>query len=192
MNVVADRIARRAAALVASGQEADIHRAIRIAAETLGFLRDAPLPSESLVRRHLQGMAQEAMGKEGYDELVDETLGLAAEVMEMLERAFGATTLLAGRGARGQFDGGAELHIRLYARAELPAIAQLLVDAGFEEPTFETVTTTHGRADRVRTTIDGVAVMVLRCLPEWWSDRAHDLVTGKATAVQTLEQLRKR
>jgi len=34
--------------------------------------------------------------------------------------------------------------------------------------------------------------MVLRCLPEWWSDRAHDLVTGKATAVQTLEQLRKR
>lgn len=192
MNVVTDRIARRAAALVESGRETDIHRAIRMAAETMGFLRDAPLPSESLVRRHLQGMAQEAMGREGYDELVAETLGLAAEVMEMLERAFGGSTLLAGRGARGQFDGGAELHIRLYARAELAAIAQLLVDAGFEEPTFETVTTTHGRADRLRTAIDGVAVMVMRCLPGWWNDRANDLVTGKPATVQTLEQLRRR
>jgi glutamate/tyrosine decarboxylase-like PLP-dependent enzyme len=134
-------------------------------------------------------MAQEAMGKEGYDELVDETLGLAAEVMEMLERAFGGPALLAGRGARGQFDGGARLHVRLYARAELPAIAQLLVDEGFEEPSFETVETVHGRANRVRTALDGVELAVTRCLPEWWDDRGRDLVTGRRTEARTLEEV---
>jgi hypothetical protein len=191
MNVVRDRIARRAAALVAAGHEPDIHRAIRRAAETLGFSHGAPLPSDVEVRRHLQGMAQEAMGAEAYDEAVEETLGLAAQCMETLERAFGGPTLLAGRGARGQFDGGAELHLRLYARAELPDIARVLAELGMDEPTFETVETIHGRANRVRTAIDGVVIAVLRCLPEWWDDRSRDLVTGKPTSVRTLAQLQR-
>jgi hypothetical protein len=191
VNVVRDRIARRAAALFAAGGEPDIHRAIRRAAETLGFAHDARLPSEGEVRRHLQGMAQEAMGAEAYDEEVAETLGLAAQCMETLERAFGGPTLLAGRGARGQFDGGAELHLRLYARAELPDIARVLAELGMEEPSFETVETLHGRANRVRTAIDGVVVTVLRCLPEWWGDRARDLVTGKPASLRTLEELQR-
>ena len=62
MNVVRDRIARRAAALVAAGREPDLHRAIRIAAETMGFAHGAPLPSDGEVRRHLRGMAQESLG----------------------------------------------------------------------------------------------------------------------------------
>lgn len=190
MNAVRDRIARRAAALMAAGREHDLHRAVRIAAETLGFRHGAPLPSDGEVRRHLQGMAQEALGAEGYKAQVDDTLALAAETMDHLERAFGARTLLCGRGARGQFDGGAELHVRLYARAELPDIAQVLVDAGFEEPSFETVDTTHGKANRLRTALDGVALVVTRCLPEWWATRAEDLVTGRRTSVRTLDELR--
>ena len=190
MNVVRDRIARRAAALVASGRERDLHRAIRIAAETLGFTRDAPLPSDAEVRRHLQGIAQESLGDAGYRDLVRSTLALAAETMETLERAFGARTLLCGRGARGQFDGGAELHVRLYARAELSAIAQLLVDSGFDEPSFETVDTAHGRANRLRTEQGGVELVVTRCLPEWWDGRDLDLVTGRRATVRTLDQVR--
>lgn len=189
MNVLRDRIARRAAALVAAGREPDIHRAIRIAAGKMGFSHGAPLPSEGEVRRHLQGMAQEALGQAGYGERVGETLALAAAVMGALERAFGGRTLLCGRGARGQFDGGASLHVRLYARAELADVAQLLVDEGFAEPSFETVDTVHGRANRVRTELDGVALSVTRCLPEWWDDRARDLVTGRRTAIRSLDQL---
>lgn len=191
MNVVRDRIARRAAALMAAGREQDMHRAIRLAAETLGFGRDAPLPSDGEVRRHLQGMAEEALGAEGYRAEVDETLALAAEVMECLERAFAARTLLCGRGARGQFDGGARLHVRLYARADLGAIAQVLVDAGFDEPSFETVETVHGKANRLRTAQDGVELVVTRCLPEWWESHGDDLVTGRRTAVRSLEELRR-
>ncbi len=191
MNVVRDRIARRAAALVAAGREHDLRRAIRVAAETLGFTRDAPLPSDAEVRRHLQGMAQESLGDAGYRDLVRSTLALAAEAMETLERAFNARTLLCGRGARGHFDGGAELHVRLYARVELAALAQLLVDGGFDEPEFETVETAHGRANRLRTAQDGVTLVVTRCLPEWWEGRETDLVTGRRTAVRTLADLRK-
>ena len=109
--------------------------------------------------------------------------------MGALERAFRGRTVLCGRGARGQFDGGAQLHVRLYARAELPEIAQLLVEEGFEEPSFETVETVHGRANRLRTALDGVGLAVTRCLPEWWGDRAKDLVTGARTDVRTLEEV---
>ena len=189
MNVVRDRIARRAAALVAAGREPDLHRAIRIAAETMGFAHGAPLPSDGEVRRHLRGIAQESLGAAGYREEVRDTFALAAVTMSALERGFGARTLLCGRGARGQFDGGARLHVRLYARAELPAIAQLLVDEGFEEPSFETMETVHGRANRVRTALDGVELAVTRCLPEWWDDRGRDLVTGRRTEARTLEEV---
>ena len=190
MNVVRDRIARRAAALVAAGREHDVHRAIRAAAESLGFARGAPLPSDGEVRRHLQGMAEEALGAEGYRARVDDTLAFAEQAMELLERAFAGRTLLCGRGARGRFDGGAELHVRLYARAELAEIARVLVDAGFDEPVFETVETAHGRANRLRTAQDGVALAVTRCLPEGWASREDDLVTGRRTATRTLEELR--
>ncbi|HAQ68293.1 MAG TPA: hypothetical protein DCR70_11330 [Phycisphaerales bacterium] len=190
MNVLRDRIARRAAALLAAGVEPDIPHAIKQAAFTLGFSRGAPIPTESEVRKHLQGMAQESLGDVGYREGVQGILALAAELMDLLERGFSGTTLLAGRGARGHFDGGAEIHIRLYARAELSEIAQLLVDVGCEEPSFETIETTHGRANRIRTSMDGVTIVVVRCLPEWWSDHEHDLVTARPTATRTLKALR--
>ena len=190
MNIVRDRIARRAAALVAAGDARDVDAAIHQAAFQLGFTRGAPLPAASEVRRHLQGMAQESLGDAGYRAAVAAHFALAAHVMELLERAFAGPTLLCGRGARGQFDGGAELHLRLYARAPLHAIAQLLVDAGFGEPAFETVETRHGRANRLRIDHEGVVLCVMRCLPEWWDDRASDLVTGTRTSVLALEQVR--
>ena len=106
MNVVRDRIARRAAALVAAGAP-DVDAAIHQAAHQLGFTRGAPLPTAGEVRRHLQGMAQESLGDVGYRAWVAEHHALAAHVMDLLERAFAGPTLLAGRAARGQFDGGA-------------------------------------------------------------------------------------
>ena len=192
MNVVRDRIARRAAALVASGDAVDVDTAIHQAAHQLGFVRGAPLPAPSEVRRHLQGIAQESLGDAGYRAAVAAHFALAAHVMALLERAFAGPTLLCGRGARGQFDGGAELHLRLYARAPLHAIAQLLVDAGFAEPAFETVETRHGRANRLRIDHEGTLLCVMRCLPEWWESRDEDLVTGRRTAVLALEQVRER
>jgi hypothetical protein len=189
VNVVRDRIARRAAALVAAGAP-DVDAAIHQAAHQLGFTRGAPLPTAGEVRRHLQGMAQEALGDQGYRAWVAEHHALAAVVMDLLERAFAGPTLLAGRAARGQFDGGATLHVRLYTRAPLHSIAQALVDAGFAEPTIETIDTRHGRANRLRIDHEGTEIAVTRCLPEWWPERASDLVTGRRTATLDLEGVR--
>ncbi len=189
MNVLRDRIARRAAALVAAGHAATVEAAIPMAAQTLGFSRLKELPTAGEVRRHLQGMAQESLGEAGYRAMVRGTLALAAVAMDILERAFNAQTLLAGRAARGQVDGGAQLHIRLYTRAPLDQIAGVLVDAGFEEPAIQTIDTRHGRANRLRMPHEGAEIIILRCLPEWWSDRANDLVTGRRAAIMTLEEL---
>jgi hypothetical protein len=38
--------------------------------------------------------------------------------------------------------------------------------------------------------MDGVTIVVVRCLPEWWSDHEHDLVTARPTATRTLKALR--
>lgn len=189
MNVVRDRIARRAAALVAAGAP-DVDAAIHQAAHQLGFTRGAPLPTAGEVRRHLQGMAQESLGDVGYRAWVAEHHALAAHVMDLLERAFAGPTLLAGRAARGQFDGGASIHVRLYTRAPLHAIAQAIVDAGFEEPAFETIDTRHGRANRLRIDHEGTELAITRCLPEWWADRESDLVTGRRTATLDLDAVR--
>lgn len=189
MNVLRDRIARRAAALLEAGHARTVEEAIPMAAHTLGFPKFRDLPHAPEVRRHLQGMAQEALGHAGYAAMVRGHFALAAAAMALLERAFAARTLLAGRGARGQFDGGAQLHIRLYARAPVHAVAQTLVDAGFEEPRIETIETTHGRANRLRFAHEGVELLVTRCLPEWWGERTQDLVTGKRTDIKTLEEV---
>jgi hypothetical protein len=193
-----DRIAREAAVLIERGQAESLDEAIRLAADSLR-LHDAPLPGHGRVRRHAQAMTMQALGDAGYAAHVRSVLAVAEEVMSALELWCGemrgvrrsGPILLVGRAANGHVDAGATVNIRIYTRLPIGEIAGALVDVGYEEPTFETIGTRHGRLNRLRFVDDGVEVLITRCLPDTAADAGRDLFTGKPIAVLDLEALRK-
>jgi hypothetical protein len=187
-----DRIAREAARLIETGREADLARAIRAAAEALQ-LRDAPMPGYGLVRRHAQGMAMQAGGDDAYRQSIHDVWSIAEQVMTAVELATdGATTLLAGRAAKGQIDAGVRLHLRVYTRHPMAEIVQSLVEAGYEEPTFATAETRFGRLDRISFTEERLPILLTRCLPETRAEAERDLFTGRPIATADGAELRRR
>lgn len=186
-----DRIAQHAAALLNSGRERDLAAAVRVAAASLHARGNQDLPSPALVRKHAQGMAQAALGDRAYVAGVRSHLQVAADAMHTLEAELDldAATALVGRAARGHTDADPVLHVRAYTRAPIARIAQALVDSGLPEPEIRTVETLRGRANQLRFALPACTLVVLRCLPEWARGTPTDLVTGRATTVQSLEQL---
>ena len=187
-----DEIAREAARLLAAGREEDVARAVRSAAGALGY-GDAPRPRPGHVRRHLQGRALEALGEHGYRAMVHATWRLAEELLTAIEYGVaGARALLVGRAARGHIDGGVTLHVRVYGDAPIGRIAEVLVEQGYEEPTFETAVARCGRLDRIRFVEDGRAVVVTRCPPgaDRGADRDLDLFTGRRIETADAARLR--
>jgi plasmid stabilization system protein ParE len=192
-----DRIAREAARLFETGRAESVQDAIRAAAERLGAAGGGalrgPMPGPGRVRQHIRAMAMQEQGGEAYAASVRGIMGLAEEVMTLLESAFDDVhTMLAGRAAKGLIEGGAELHIRLYTRRPAPAIAAALVAQGYEEPVFETAETRFGRADRLRIVEDGVQIILTRCLPDWTAKAGRGLFSGRPIEVVDLDGLRKR
>ncbi|MHC4427623.1 MAG: hypothetical protein ACYS0D_03355 [Planctomycetota bacterium] len=186
-----DQIAREAARLLERGQAGSIGEAVRAAAEQLGF-RDAELPGHGRVRKHAGAMALQALGDVGYGERVREVQQVAERLMTVFTEVLpDARTFFVGRAARGLIDGGVTVHIRLYTRNSITELAGTLVDYGYDEPSFETVNTRHGRLNRLRLNDDGIEVVVTRLLPEMAADADRDLFSGRPIATATLEQLRK-
>ncbi|MCP3905653.1 MAG: hypothetical protein GY715_18660 [Planctomycetes bacterium] len=187
-----DQIAREAARLVQTGAEPDIDRAIHAAAAG----HDAPRPGHGLVREHAQGMAMQALGREGYAEQVRDVWRIAEEIMTVLERVVpDGELLLAGRAARGQIDGGVTIHVRVYTDQSIGEIAAALVEHGYEEPAFETARSRFGCLDRIRFVEACRDIVVTRCpagLPAAARRRDRDLFQGRPIATATLEDLRKR
>lgn len=187
-----DQIAREAARLIELGRTDDIDSAIRIATDALGF-RGAPQPGQGRVRKHAQAMAMQALGAEAYGETRIKIWQIAEQVMSVFEHAMPDTAaLLVGRAAQGFFDAGVTIHIRLYTRQPVEEIARVLVEYGYDEPTFETAETRHGRLSQVRITEDSFDVVMTRCLTEMAASSEFDLFTGKSIETITLQALRRK
>jgi hypothetical protein len=189
-----DRIAREAARLIETGASANIDRAIRAAADALGF-RDAPLPGRVAVRNHARAMAMQAQGESGYRESVRRVWSVAEQLMTAVEQAFPDTaTLLAGRAARGEIDAGVVLHVRAYTERSIGDLAAALVELGYEEPKFETGESRFGRLDRIRLAEDDLEIVITRCPPAvvpGGDERGRDLFTGRTVATASVTDLQR-
>ncbi|MGA1709139.1 MAG: hypothetical protein ACO4CI_10680 [Phycisphaerales bacterium] len=147
-------------------------------------------PTANQVRRHLQALAQERLGLEGYRAELAAILRIASEAMELLERRVpDCRTQLVGRAAAGRLDGEVELHIRAATRVPIGTLAEAIVSEGFEEPRFEVVEARCGRLDRLCFDQDGVEVRVTRCHPRQVTLAREDLVTGRPVEVLELAEL---
>ena len=147
-------------------------------------------PTANQVRRHLQALAQQRLGLEGYRAELAGVLAIAAEAMELLERRISdCSTTLVGRAAAGRLDGEVELHIRASTRVPIGVLAEALVSEGFEEPRFEVVEARCGRLDRLCFDQDGVEVRVTRCHPRQVTPSREDLITGRPIEVLDLGEL---
>ncbi len=187
-----DEIAREAARLMESSRVGGIGEAIRAAASALGY-HDVDLPGPGRVRKHVQGLAMQALGGEGYAQSVDDVWRVAERIMTVLAEAVpDAEPLLAGRATEGLIDGGVTLHVRVYTEAVIGDVAQTLVDFGYEEPGFETAPTQFGRLDRLRLTDEGIDVLVTRCPPSVVGRSGEDLFSGKPVSTATLAELREK
>ncbi len=176
-----DEIARAAARLLRDGKAENIADALGLAMRGQPAIDAIP---HGLVREHVRGFAMEALGDVGYREHVVAILAQAEEIMtllEMLSAGLGseARTALIGRAARGQVDADPCCRIRVETDEPAGIIAALLVDAGYEEPTFATTETRHGRLTRLDFNDGLVAFRLTRCPPSMRIAFDTDLVTGK-------------
>lgn len=149
---------------------------------------EAPRPTANHVRRHLRGLAEERLGREGYLQWQAEVLRRGLEVMEGLE---GERVTLAGRAAQGLLDGDPSLHLRVETNRSIGELAAVLVERGFPEPEFDSMKCMVGRLDRLCFDDDGVEVSLVRCPPAQVSPGRRDLVTGEPVAMLDEEGLRR-
>jgi hypothetical protein len=187
-----DQIAREAARLMEIGRTDDIDSAIRIAADALG-LRGAPHPGQGRVRKHAQAMAMQALGEQAYSETRQNIWKIAEQIMSVFEHVMpDAASLLVGRAAKGFFDAGVTIHIRLYTKQDIGELARILVEYGYDEPSFETAETRHGRLSQLRLREGEYDVIVTRCLPDMHVHAKTDLFTGNPIETLGLPALRRR
>lgn len=186
-----DEIARRAARLLAEGMLSCLRDAVRVAAEELRAGAE-DLPSDALVRRHAQALAQQELGNEGYAALVGSRLRLAEGLLTLLDFEFpGAELRLVGRAARGQVDADPHLRIRFLGDAPISEIARRLVEHGYEEPVFEVIETRWGRLERLCFREQDVRCSITRCPPAQVRRPEEDLFTGRPVRQITLDELRR-
>lgn len=191
-DIQTDNIAREAARLMQAGKIERIDTAIHAAASSVGA-HDVRLPGHGLVRSHIQGMAMQTLGKEGYNQSVRNIWETAEQLMTLLEQSLPDTqTLLVGRAAKGQIDGGVTVHVRLYTKSQITEIAQMLTDFEYSEPTFDTVDTTVGKLNRISFDDDGIAVVITRCLPEMYKNAKQDLFKDQPIETLSLDELREK
>ena len=183
-----DRVAREAARLYELGKASTVPEAIRRAMEDL-HAASHERPSTGRVREHIRGFAMQSMGAAGYATHVREVLEMVEELMTCLERY---DPLLVGRVARGQIDGGATINLRIYTDAGLDELAELLVEHGYQEPTFHTINTSFGRLNQLAIEEAGWPIRITRCRVEMRPHAARNLVREGEVAVLTLDGLRQR
>ena len=76
------------------------------------------------------------------------------------------------------------MHLRVLADISDAELAQVVVDAGAKEPTFETVKSRHGRLQKIRTDSGGISLHLLICPPGMVpGDQPQDLVRGHGVAL---------
>ena len=184
-----DAVAREAARRLEDGKSASVHDAIEAATRDLDAW-DVPRPSRGRVREHARSIAMEELGEAGYYARVADVWRIAAELMEVLESGLrDVDTVLVGRAARGQIDGGIVIHIRAYTERPVSDLAEVLVEHGYEEPDFETVETRIGPLQQLRLTEDERELAITRVPRAHSTHPGTDLVIGKSIEFVDLETL---
>ena len=196
----ADIIARAAARLLLDKPSLSMQEAISSAVENtahpLDISDETPVPGVGRVRKHLQAMTMQRLGYEEYVEQGRRILSLAEEVMTLFSEVVeGVEPWLMGRAAQGLLDGPVPIHIRLYTDQPVEELAALLVEAGYQEPTFSTASSKLGDLSRIHFTEHGVEFILTRLpltLPglSRFSDR--NLFSGTPIATLSLKNLRRR
>lgn len=185
-----EQIAATAAQLLATGVADGVGPAVRLAAERLG-LRHVQQPGFGRVRQHLQAMSMAAVGQKAYDADVRRILGVAEEVMTVLDgHVEHVGLLLSGRAAAGCVDGGGALHIRIYTREPVSGIAAVFVEFGYDEPRFSTVESRLGRLGCVTLQDGDVEAAVTRCVPDMIASARENLFSGHPVRSVDLAGLR--
>lgn len=183
-----DLLAQEAARLVHAGKVDSVDEAVRRVVEDTGWV-DVPRPSRGLVRRHVQGLTMQAIGAVEYQKRIVDVWEVAERIMAALDDCH---PHLLGRAARGQIDAGVTLYIRVFTSQRIGALAQRLVEAGFEEPHFATADTRHfGRFDRIDFDEEGHRVVITRCAPHQRELAGIDLYTGRPIESVDLLSLRR-
>ena len=177
-----NEIARVAAQLLAEDETFSIAQAVQAAQQQLG-LRDVPLPGAGLVRQHCRARAQAAMGEQGYQDAVREHLVVIAQLMESLVYLQPSDRiLLMGRAAKGLFDGPGGIFLRLYSEVSPGELARSLVELGYQESTFKTADTRHGRMSQLCFEEAGLSCTVTLIRSGIDFNDQKDLFTGKPVA----------
>ncbi|MEM7228934.1 MAG: hypothetical protein AAF432_08980 [Planctomycetota bacterium] len=190
MDAQTDRIAREAARLLALKQVESIDAAISRAMEYTPH-DDVHRPGEGRVRQHLQAMTMQALGEAGYQDALVRRL----ESIEQLMTTFGELTddvepILAGRAARGLFDGPSAIYIRLYTDRSDTELLDVLALYDYPEARVETVDTQHGRANRLVFDDDDLSFVLTRCPRRWRADADRQLVDGSPIDTADLDAVR--
>ena len=187
-----DRLARAAARLLAAdpglGLDAAIARARRASGRPEG-----PVPSRSLVHRHLEGVQQASLGQAGFEDRQATELSAVVEVLDLVEvlvRPEGIQVV--GRVATRHVLGGVDVHARVQGGAPLQTHADALEAAGLEELRFHTVRTLRGYLPRLALESDRRRFNLTQCPSDWELEPARNLFTGERIASCWLEDLRSR
>lgn len=184
-----DLIAQEAARLVLEEQVHSIEKAIRQAAEHLGW-PDVARPARRQVHDHIQGMRLETLGEAGCRRQLASLWAAAEQIMTVFEDD---RPSLVGRAAEGRIDGEVSLRIRLYSDSRVSELADRLLQWGYEnELSFDTAHTRLGRFDRINLIEDGIPITLTRCpITRFHEVHAVNLHTGEPITVVDLISLRR-
>ena len=132
----------------------------------------------------------QAVGEAQYEARKTKMWETAEQLMAALEFALpDSQTKLVGRAAEGHLDAGVAIHVRLHTTEAIPAIVEQLTLLGYEEISFRTVESRHGRLSQIALMDDGFEIVLTRCPSLAEFNDEHDLVTGNAIASSTLKRL---
>ncbi len=174
-----DQIARRAAQLIVEDATLTISQAIQ-AAQTQHGTPESPLPSRRQVRQHCRALAQSVLGEEGYRDVIKAQLSVITQLLDSLRYLQpDARVMVMGRAARGLLDGPGRVYLRLFSDIALSVFADRLVELGYEEPSFHTVDTLHGRMSQLHLSEGGLDFSLTLIRSGVRVDDQLDLFTGK-------------
>jgi hypothetical protein len=184
-----DAVARAAVRALAAGRAQRVDDAIDLAIHETRA-RSTRRPSRAMLRAHAQALEESEHGPLARhlrrEACIDECLTLLA----VLEQAVLAhdpegdarpAPTVHGRAALGHFDLDPSVHARVVTALPSSALAQAIVDAGFDEPHCTSVATRYGRIDELCFAGASATYRLRRIPPALRVDPARSLTGTAAT-----------
>ena len=183
-----DHVARDAARRLVRGETDEIATAIRLAQRAA----DTTItPPESLIRRHWQGLMQQATGDAAYTADRQRVRSVIEDALGTLETIVDSDAVrLVGRTARDLIDGPVTARLRVYATIRSTTLAGALEAAGYDTVTVHSADTRFGRLDELRFRDEDVDFVLVRCLPDQIDSADRNLYRDEPIASLTPAQYR--